>query len=93
MWIMGLVRTTGLPDLSLQGQLWSLSQQGASSRVSVVPSVKKQEQNPLQPCLTGEVWGSKGKGIRRRAHKRSASGTAPLPARGATPLRVLLLTG
>lgn len=38
----------------------------------------------MQSCLTGEVGGSKGKGIRRRAHKRSAEPreTAPLPARG-----------
>ena len=49
----------------------------------------------LQPCLTGEVGGSKDKGLRRWAHKRSAEPREPstLPARGAEPLRYLNTLG
>lgn len=53
----------------------------------------KQVAGLLQPCLTGEVGGSKGKGFRRRAHKRSAEPREPppCPREGQRPLALYLV--
>lgn len=64
-------------------------------RVSTAFGLILMVSGPLLPCLIGEVGVSQGKGFRRRAHKHSAEPreTAPLTARGATPLSTFPLFG